>query len=120
MAILLTNATAATMQGGYGLIQGAGIAVEGDRIAWVGPMDALPDQYTAGDRRDVAGRLVTPALIDCHTHAVFGGHRAAEFEMRLNGASYEDIARAGGGKQVAIAGHRRVTDPPAGLAPTAS
>ena len=97
MAILLTNATAATMQGGYGLIQGAGIAVEGDRIAWVGPMDALPDQYTAGDRRDVAGRLVTPALIDCHTHAVFGGHRAAEFEMRLNGASYEQVARAGGG-----------------------
>ena len=77
----------------YGLIPDAAIAVEGDRIAWVGPRADAPK----GEAVDLGGRLVTPALIDCHTHIVHGGHRAGEFEQRLLGASYEEIARAGGG-----------------------
>ena len=97
---VLTNSTLATLvrgQGPYGLIPGGAVAIDAGRIAWCGPTDAMPDDYTAWPRRDLEGRLVTPALIDCHTHIVFGGDRAHEFEMRLEGASYEDIARAGGG-----------------------
>jgi len=92
---LFTNCTAATMDGAapYGLIPDAAIAVEGRRIAWVGPRPDAPK----GDSVDLGGRLVTPSLIDCHTHIVHGGHRAGEFEQRLLGASYEEIARAGGG-----------------------
>lgn len=66
-------------------------------IAWVGAASTLPADYAGAPRRDLGGRVVTPGLIDCHTHIVFGGDRAREFEMRLEGASYEDIARAGGG-----------------------
>src|SRR3990167_8295508 len=62
-----------------------------------GPQPDLQSQYASLPRHSAKGRLVTPALIDCHSHIVFGGHRAAEFEMRLNGASYEEVARAGGG-----------------------
>jgi imidazolonepropionase len=97
MTILLTGLTAATMRGGYGLIRDAAIALDEDRIAWVGALADLPEAYRSLDRHDMGGRLVTPGLIDCHTHIVFAGHRAAEFEMRLQGASYEEIARAGGG-----------------------
>ena len=83
----------------YGLVDAAAIAVEGDRIAWVGPERELPAALLqrCTRRHDAGGALVTPGLIDCHTHLVYGGDRAAEFEQRLNGASYEDIARAGGG-----------------------
>lgn len=95
--MLLTHATLVTMTDGYGLIPNAAVAIEAGRIAWAGPMADLPAGYRALPARDVAGRLVTPGLIDCHTHAVFAGHRAAEFELRLNGASYAEIARAGGG-----------------------
>lgn len=79
----------------YGLIPDAAIAVRGGRIAAVGPAA----EVAAADLpvRDLGGRLVTPALVDCHTHVVFGGNRAREFEMRLEGASYEEVARAGGG-----------------------
>lgn len=66
-------------------------------IAWVGAHADLPAIYADAPTTDLEGRLVTPGLIDCHTHLVFGGHRAVEFEMRLNGASYEEVARAGGG-----------------------
>ena len=97
MAILLTHATVATMTEGYGLIDDAAVVTEGDRIAWIGQMCDLPKAHRALPAHDCAGRLVTPGLIDCHSHIVFGGHRAAEFEMRLNGASYEEVARAGGG-----------------------
>ena len=97
MAILLINATVVTMVGGYGLIADAAIAVAGDKIVWVGPMDTLPAAYTGFDRHSCDHRLVTPGLIDCHSHVVFAGNRAGEFEMRLNGASYEQVARAGGG-----------------------
>jgi imidazolonepropionase len=98
-----SNCRVATMQAAaaapYGLVEDAAIAVEGDVIAWVGPARELPAgmQDRCTRRHDAGGALVTPGLIDCHTHLVYGGDRAAEFELRLNGASYEDIARAGGG-----------------------
>ena len=95
--MLLTHATLATMTDGYGLIRDAAVALDGDRIAWAGPMADLPAAHRALPEHDAGGRLVTPGLIDCHTHAVFGGHRAVEFELRLKGASYEEVARAGGG-----------------------
>ena len=82
---------------GYGLVEAGCLVVDKGRIAWVGPEADLPESYAAVPRQDLGGRLVTPGLIDCHTHAVFGGDRAREFEMRLEGAGYEEIARAGGG-----------------------
>ncbi|WRH60855.1 MAG: imidazolonepropionase [Fuscovulum sp.] len=107
MAILLTGLTAATMQGGYGLIQDAALLIEGDRIAWVGPRTNAPQ---ATETSDFHGRLLTPGLIDAHTHIVFGGNRAAEFEQRLNGASYADIARAGGGILSTVTATRAATE----------
>ncbi|MEX3007407.1 imidazolonepropionase [Hoeflea sp. TYP-13] len=97
---VLTNATIATMAGGtpaYGLVEHGALAVEDDKIAWVGPAGELPAQFRQLEAEDMEERLITPALIDCHTHIVAGGNRAREFEMRLEGASYEEIARAGGG-----------------------
>jgi imidazolonepropionase len=97
---LLTNLTLASMVPGgapYGLVEDAAIAIEAGRIAWAGAHADLPSQYASWQVHDLGGRLVTPGLIDCHTHIVFGGNRAREFEMRLEGASYEEIARAGGG-----------------------
>ncbi|MEX0873058.1 MAG: imidazolonepropionase, partial [Aquisalimonadaceae bacterium] len=95
---LWTDCHAATMTSNspYGAIEDAAIAVTGGRIAWVGPRSELPDD-DAVETRTLGGRWVTPGLVDCHTHLVFGGDRAEEFEQRLQGASYEDIARAGGG-----------------------
>ena len=83
----------------YGLIEDAAMVSEGELIRWVGPRAALPQALAEGckQRHKLHGALVTPGLIDCHTHLVYAGNRAAEFEQRLNGASYEDIARAGGG-----------------------
>ena len=99
--VLLTNATLATMDAadpaGFGLVQGGAVVIEGARIAWAGALETLPEDWRSEDTLDLAGRLVTPGLIDCHTHIVHGGNRAAEFEQRLHGASYEEIARAGGG-----------------------
>ncbi|THD81354.1 imidazolonepropionase [Aliigemmobacter aestuarii] len=98
--MILCNATLATMTGGYGLIDRAAVAIGGDRILWAGPETDLPRDLPpdcSNDRLDIGGRLVTPGLVDCHTHLVFAGNRAREFEMRLNGASYEEVARAGGG-----------------------
>ncbi|MEN2975537.1 imidazolonepropionase [Tistrella bauzanensis] len=98
------NIHAATMVdeaagGAYGAIGDAAVAVKGDRIAWVGALCDLPDlpARLAAEVIDGRGAWMTPGLIDCHTHLVYGGSRALEFEARLNGASYEDIARAGGG-----------------------
>ncbi|EEX09332.1 imidazolonepropionase [Ruegeria lacuscaerulensis ITI-1157] len=89
----------------YGLIEDAVIVVGGDRIDWVGPWQDSSAQQ-AGPVIDYRDRLITPGLIDPHTHVVFGGNRAAEFEMRLNGASYADIARAGGGILSTVAATR--------------
>ena len=98
--LLLTDARIATMRDDepdYGVVDGsAAIAISDGRIAWLGKQSDLP-KHQATDERSMAGRWMTPALIDCHTHLVFGGDRAAEFEQRLRGASYEDIARSGGG-----------------------
>lgn len=97
---LLVDLNAATMSGTdtpYGMIQDAAVALLDDSIAWVGPLADVPSEYAGLARTGLEGRLVTPALIDCHTHIVHGGDRAVEFEMRLNGASYEEVARAGGG-----------------------
>ena len=97
MDLLLTDARIATMAGDdYGVIDDGAIAIANNRITWIGSQSDLPDS-AATTTRSVAGRWITPALIDCHTHLVFGGDRAGEFEQRLRGASYEDIARAGGG-----------------------
>ncbi|MDP3824657.1 MAG: imidazolonepropionase [Burkholderiales bacterium] len=83
----------------YGLVEDAAIAVEGERIAWIGPRRDLPGtiRRRCEHEHDCGGALVTPGLIDCHTHLVYAGDRAHEFELRLGGASYEDVARAGGG-----------------------
>ncbi|ODT65205.1 MAG: imidazolonepropionase [Pelagibacterium sp. SCN 63-23] len=81
----------------YGAIDDAAIAIGAAGIEWVGPLADLPASLSAWPREDLAGRLVTPGLIDCHTHLVFGGDRAAEFEWRLTGVSYSEIARRGGG-----------------------
>jgi imidazolonepropionase len=81
----------------YGLVENAAIAIEDSRVSWVGPRTDVPSRYSRFKQTSLEGRLVTPGLIDCHTHVVFAGNRAAEFEMRLNGASYEEVARAGGG-----------------------
>ena len=100
---LWSNARIASMQAGaatpYGLIESGALVVEGERIAWVGPAAELPPALArrCTQHHDAKGALITPGLIDCHTHLVYGGHRAQEFELRLQGASYEDIARAGGG-----------------------
>src|SRR5512145_77740 len=93
-----------------GTAGGGAVAVEGDRIAWTGPEEALPPGAEARHRWPVDGRLVTPGLIDCHTHLVFGGDRSAEWQRRLAGASYEQIAAAGGGIRATVAATRAATD----------
>ncbi|USX20195.1 imidazolonepropionase [Oxalobacteraceae bacterium OTU3REALA1] len=95
--VLFTNVHLATMAGGYGEIRDAAIAVKDGRIAWLGPRGALPADARAAATHDGEGCWLTPGLIDCHTHIVHAGNRSDEFEARLNGATYEDISRAGGG-----------------------
>lgn len=99
-SLVLTGLQAATLCTGpdaYGLVEDAALVIEDGRIGWVGPRAALPATAAGLPAEDLGGRLVTPALVDCHTHIVHGGDRAAEFEMRIRGAGYEEIARAGGG-----------------------
>ncbi|MFZ7094292.1 imidazolonepropionase [Primorskyibacter sp. 2E233] len=103
-------ATLAKGADGYGLVDDAAIVVDGGRIDWVGPAADLPADYAGLPHHDHRGRVVTPALIDCHTHIVHGGNRAREFEMRLNGASYEEIARAGGGIVSTVAATRGASE----------
>lgn len=97
--LLLTDARIATMErdvASYGVIDDGAVAIADGAIAWVGSAAAIPNNEVR-ETRSLAGHWVTPALIDCHTHLVFGGDRSAEFEQRLSGVSYEEIARAGGG-----------------------
>ena len=97
--LLLTDARIATMRQGapdYGTIEAGAIAIAGGKIDWIGATADLPGR-NATETRSLAGRWLTPALIDCHTHLVFGGHRAEEYERRLRGVRYEDIAAEGGG-----------------------
>jgi len=97
--LLLRDTHIATMRAGatpFGVIENAALAIADGRIAWLGTVAELPPADIVATR-SLGGQWLTPALIDCHTHLVFAGNRAAEFEQRLGGASYEDIARAGGG-----------------------
>ena len=112
-SVVLTSLRAATMRSGadpYGLIEDAAIVLAGGKIAWVGMQAHLPGDYAALPVRDMGGRLITPALIDCHTHVVHGGNRATEFEMRLQGASYEEVARAGGGIVSTVTATRKASE----------
>lgn len=98
--LLLTDAKLATMRGGrYAAIERGAIGIDTGRIVWVGAAAALPGPAASLARacESLEGRWVTPGLVDCHTHLVYDGNRAHEFEQRLAGATYEDIARAGGG-----------------------
>jgi imidazolonepropionase len=98
---LLVNARLVTLAGdaGYGVVEDGALGWRDGRFVFAGRQDALPAaaDALAGEVLDAQGDWITPGLIDCHTHVVFAGDRAAEFEQRLQGASYEDIARAGGG-----------------------
>ena len=99
-ALLLQNCNVARMVCGpspYGLESDQSIAVADGRIAWIGPTSEVPGKHANCQALDLGGALVTPGLIDCHTHIVFGGNRAREFEMRLGGVGYEEIAKQGGG-----------------------
>ena len=111
--IVLLDLNAATMDRSdqpYGMIENAAIVVEGGLISWVGKRTDLPASYEGFATQSLEGRFVTPGLIDCHTHIVHGSDRAVEFEMRLNGASYEEIARAGGGIVSTVTATRNATE----------
>lgn len=105
-------ATMADTGEAYGAIRGAALGWKDGRIVFAGAADALPDRPEALCARveSAAGALITPGLVDCHTHLVFGGNRANEFDMRLNGASYEDISRAGGGIVSTVRATRALDD----------
>ena len=92
----------------WGWIPDGALLTQGTQLRWVGPLAELPAELRGqiAQEHDLQGALVTPGLIDCHTHLVYGGDRAAEFELRLQGASYEDIARAGGGIRSTVAATR--------------
>jgi imidazolonepropionase len=97
---LITAASVATCSNGpdaCGIMRDSAVAMAGDRIAWIGPARELPPLPSSLEVVDARGALVTPGLIDCHTHLVFAGERSQEFELRLAGASYEQVAQAGGG-----------------------
>ncbi len=98
--LLLEDVHLATMRGGgapYGALRDGAVGICGDTIAWAGARRELPRDTVAAQARSCDGAWMTPGLVDCHTHLVYAGNRAREFEQRLSGASYADIARAGGG-----------------------
>ena len=108
---LWTNVNLATMADGdaaYGAIENGALAIQDGRIAWVGAASELPHR-DAGEIIDGGGGWMTPGLIDCHTHLVFAGDRSGEFEQRLTGVSYEEIARAGGGIARTVAATRQAS-----------
>ncbi|WP_425261260.1 imidazolonepropionase [Rubrivivax sp. RP6-9] len=104
---LWRHARLTTLAGtGWCDIDHGAMVVQGERLAWVGPDADLPRDLQVDAEHDLGGALVTPGLVDCHTHLVYGGHRAREFELRLQGATYEEIARAGGGIRSTVAATR--------------
>ncbi len=110
--LLLTDARIATMRHGepdYGAIETGALAIAGGLLDWVGDARDLAAR-NAAQTRSVGGRWVTPALIDCHTHLVFGGQRAEEYERRLRGVRYEDIAAQGGGILSTVKATRRASE----------
>jgi imidazolonepropionase len=109
---LWRHARLATMAGGlpWGWIEDGALLVDDDRLRWVGPDADLPAALGPLEEHDLGGTVVTPGLIDCHTHLVYAGSRAREWELRLHGASYEDIARAGGGIRSTVEATRAASD----------
>jgi imidazolonepropionase len=108
------NARLATMQSDrpdLGEIERGLIAARGGRIVYAGAQSDFPADAGAAERIDCGGRWITPGLVDCHTHLVYGGNRAHEFELRLKGASYGEIARAGGGIVSTVTATRKATEP---------
>jgi imidazolonepropionase len=95
---------------GWGFVERGALVVDGASIAWAGPESELPATLAIDADVDLGGALVTPGLVDCHTHLVYGGRRANEFEQRLAGATYEEIARAGGGIRSTVAATRAASD----------
>jgi imidazolonepropionase len=112
MSMLWRHARLATMDGSrpWGWVEDGALLVDGERIAWIGTDADLPPTLKAAQEVDLQGALMTPGLIDAHTHLVYGGDRAAEFEQRLQGASYEEIAKAGGGIRSTVAATRAAND----------
>ncbi|MBN8489299.1 MAG: imidazolonepropionase [Burkholderiales bacterium] len=102
----------ATMDGGspWGWIADGALLADGDRIIWVGPASASPPDQAADEVIELGGGVLLPGLVDAHTHLVYGGDRAAEFERRLQGVSYEQIAREGGGIRSTVAATRAASD----------
>ncbi|MGU3575268.1 imidazolonepropionase [Brucellaceae bacterium C25G] len=99
-SFVLINARMVTLAenaGGIGLVEDAALAVQDGKIMYAGSSDLLGDEFNDFEKINCQGRLITPGLIDCHTHLIHAGNRAHEFELRLNGATYEEVARAGGG-----------------------
>jgi imidazolonepropionase len=94
----------------WGLVDDGALLVEGATLHWVGPQRELPRGLPIDAEHDLEGRLLTPGLIDCHSHLVYGGQRAREFELRLQGAGYEEIARGGGGIRATVAATRAAGD----------
>ena len=107
---LLATCRPAGPQGEIHAIPAAAVAWEGDTIAWVGPERDLPAAWRDAPAIDAGGSLVVPGLVDCHTHLAFGGWRGDEFEQRILGASYLDIARRGGGITSTVTGTRAASD----------
>lgn len=110
--MLLADLTLVSPENGTdcGVVPDAAIAIAEGRIVWAGPAADLPAAHQGQAPQSLGGRLVTPGLIDCHTHLVYGGDRAREFDMRLNGAGYEEIARAGGGILSTVRATRAATE----------
>ncbi len=110
--MLLTHATLAMFETGaaYGLVPDGAIWIDGDLIRWAGPMEEVPSEAVTAETIDLGGHLVTPGLVDCHTHIVYAGNRSNEFELRLNGATYEEVAQSGGGINATVAATRAASE----------
>ena len=110
--LLVTNANVATMAGAnaYGAIPEAALGIIGERIVWLGSMRELPRDAHAARVLDAGARWITPGLVDCHTHLVYAGNRAHEFEQRLAGVTYAQITRAGGGIHATVRATRAASE----------
>ncbi|MBU2605004.1 MAG: imidazolonepropionase [Alphaproteobacteria bacterium] len=110
--MLLTHANLATFGANapYGLVPDGAIWMVGACIQWIGRMEDVPRQARDGESMDLCGRLITPGLVDCHTHIVHAGNRAREFELRLGGATYEEVARSGGGINSTVSATREASE----------
>jgi imidazolonepropionase len=109
--LVLVDAHLATMRDGrYGIVRDAAVGIRGEAIAWLGPRAHLPSDHGASQTLSCQGQWLTPGLVDCHTHLVYAGNRAHEFERRQQGASYADIAREGGGIASTVRATRAASD----------